>query len=265
MKKLFAILILFCLWSNTLAYAGFIDKGNSDFNKPAIMIGEVCGYVDFPVKQEFLDAFEDVIKEQLQNTEAFRLEMPSDLITVSLNGEDVRLGSALSQIHMNAIANGRYYQREQVSAALLRYTDQLFGFRYQPEKPKKKADVIEPYQLSSYLIATLNEIREKLEIEYLLFCNVKQVDARRSINGLWNKMNVNLDYYLIGTENGKVYESNSFSDKSVQKIEVTGYFKYSKTSSANQMLHDVLEQQAKRIVKDISINGINALRQTKKL
>ena len=74
---------------------------------------------------------------------------------------------------------------------------------------------------------------------------------------------VDLDYYLIDTNNGKVYEQNSFSDKSVQKLEVTGYFKYSKTSSANQMLHDVFEQQAKRIVKDISNNGVNALKNGK--
>ena len=45
------------------------------------------------------------------------------------------------------------------------------------------------------------------------------------------------------------------ADKSVQTIEIPVYFRYSKTSSPNQMLHDVLEAQANRIVKDIITNG----------
>jgi len=266
MKQLVFIflVLLTCIFPFSV-FAGFLDKDNSAKDvSPGIMVGEVCGYVDYPVTQEFLDAFEDVLKEQIENTKEFRLEVPVNTQEIKLRGILTSINTVLSHIHMNAIAKGGNYQRGEVSAALLRYTDDLYGYKYQPAKREKnRKNIAEYYKLSQYLEYPLQELREKYNISYLLFCNVKQVNARRNNSATSHKMDVNIDYYLVDTVKGRVYEESNFSDKSVQSIEIPVYFRYSKTSSPNQMLHDVLEAQANRIVKDIITNGIKALKKEK--
>lgn len=143
-----------------------------------------------------------------------------------------------------------------VVCELLRYTDDLYGYKYQPAKREKnRKNMADCYKLSQYLEYPLQELREKYNVSYLLFCNVKQVNAWRNNSATRHKMDVSIDYYLVDTVKGRVYEASSSSDKSVQTIEIPVYFRYSKTSSPNQMLHDVLEAQANRIVKDIITNG----------
>ncbi len=129
MKKIIVVIALFLLFfEDTPVFAGFLDAESKSSNQPGIMVGQVCSFVDYPVQQDFLKVFEDVLKEQIQGIKMFVLQMPSRDQTVSLDGKRVTLDVVLNHIHMNAIAKGHGFDREQVSAALLRYADELYGY-----------------------------------------------------------------------------------------------------------------------------------------
>ena len=96
-----------------------------------------------------------------------------------------------------------------VVCELLRYTDDLYGYKYQPAKREKnRKNMADCYKLSQYLEYPLQELREKYNISYLLFCNVKQVNAWRNNSATRHKMDVSIDYYLVDTVKGRVYEAS---------------------------------------------------------
>lgn len=240
-KIVFLLLVISNVLMASTCFAGAFAK---TAGLPAIAMGEVACYGEQSLKAQYLKNFEELLLDRLQS---------SDKVAVDYVSFSPASSALLSEVHMNAIVNSKYFVREQAKIALVRY------YRSLDYTPTAKSDV---FKLDSATRVKLSNINELTDTRYILFCNMRnaEVDVRHhgstynsSLSG--TKVKVDIDYYLVDKKSGTVYSGTSSADKGTQVYNLL-VVRYGKQFTAEQLLQTVLETLTERIADDITQKGI---------
>lgn len=240
-KFLFMLLLITNVLMTSTCFAGAFAKATA---LPAVVVGEVNCYGEQALKPQYLKSFEELLLDRLQS---------SDKVAVDYTSFSPASSSLLSEVHMNAIVNSKYFIREQAKINLVRY------YRSLPYTPKPKSGV---YKLDTDTRLKLSNVSELNDGSYILFCNMRnaEVDVRHhgstynsSLAG--TKVQVDIDYYLVDKKSGSVYSGTSSADKGTQVYNLL-VVRYGKQFTAEQLLQTVLETLADRVAEDVTENGI---------
>ena len=259
MKKLLLLVTALVVVMTAAAEAAFERTG-----APRIMLAEVACYGQYELKPEFMENFYDVIREKLQ--ERFDVETRENLFEESADDE------IFSTIHMDAIAHSRLYRRELANVKMTRYGDSVMGKEYYRDEnqtaARKKLEG-KPYYLTPEIEDIVYEIGESYGVDYLLFCNVRDADVWRKTGGIFGaspssydlrgkRVRVEMEYYLISTRTGKVFEGqNTEKRTSLTTNIIIG--KYGNNYTVGDMINYVLEDQAGKLVENILKRGMKAV------
>lgn len=257
MKKFFlTTLAIFFLYTMT-ASAATVQSNV----KPRLLMAEVENYGLTELKPEVTDNFYSVIAEVFAKD--FNVE--SRRLVANIGGEPISNTEIFSTIHMDAIARGPFNNSDTSNVKLKNYSNSIFGKR---KTETKKYDG-KAYRLSTTLTSDIRKIGAAYDVDYLFFCNVRDIDAWRRIGSTYGsnptpksldgkKIFVNLDYYLIEVKSGKVF-TGQISDKRT-KLSSSQLTKiYGRNCTVNDMLNYVLTEQALKIEKNILDKGFKAL------
>ena len=269
MKKILPWIAAGFLLLNSIAYAKPFEKVS---DAPGIMVGEVASYGDYALQPYFFETFLDLLTEKLQNTGKFHVEFRYTNVPELSEKEKM----IFSYIHMDAIAHGHQYRREMAGVNLIRYADALMGKQYYQDEARalawrKQADV--PYSLSPDACDIVRKLGEIYNVEYLAFCNLYDVNIALN-RSLFNakvydiemrakEIHSDMNYYLVHTRTGRVFEGHNEMVKRGQIINIL-IDKYGKGFTVEQMLHCVLDVQAKKTVDRIVGVGLKMLGQAEK-
>ena len=264
MKKLTLWIAAGLLLCASVAYAKPFGKTPG---APGVLIGEVASYGDYALQPYFFETFLDLLTEKLQDTRKFRVE--SRRMTAPDIPDDE--AGIFSRIHMDAIARGHQYRREMAGVHMIRYADALMGKAYYQNEARalawrKQADA--PYSLSPEVRGAAQEIGEIYGVEYLVFCDMYDVNIALN-RSLFNakvsdiemrakEIHSDMNYYLVHTRTGRVFEGHNEMVKRGQIINIL-IDKYGKGFTVEQMLHCVLETQAKKTADRIAGTGLKSL------
>lgn len=177
---------------------------------------------------------------------------------------------------MDAIANGHLYRREYANAQMIRYGDSVKGKAYYQDDEKtaqRRKLEGKPYDLSSNITQMAIELGNKYNVDYLLFVNVRDADVFRKTGGIFGasitaeemekgmrgkKVTFELEYYLVNVKTGKVYEGQNAQKKTaLMRNVVIG--RQGQMANANQLLTDILKDQAQQIVKGLETKGLKTV------
>ena len=237
-----------------------------------IFIGEVACYGEHEIRPEFLATFKDQLYQTLKN-----FEEKGKLHTV---GDDNWLGdenssasfmdiievdTVLKDIHMDAIAYGPSFQKENANVKMIYYAEKAFGEDYFCDDEKlsaRKKMIGKPYHISQQMTNIAKTVGNEYGADYLLFCNLVDADivlknsifnASTTLSERPKQIKMATFFYLIDTKTGLVYEGYNFSDKTGQILNLLG--QYGKAMTATNLLQCMFEVQSKRIVEDICNEG----------
>lgn len=226
-------------------------------NIPGILVCEVNGYGENILRQEYFYTFEELLLEKLQKSNKFSVEFKQNAAPVMTDGRKMQLDEFFAELHKHAIVSGKYFDKDQACIELVRYCEQ------HPYKPGNT----ELYELSGDFKEKTREIGAMHNVQYLLFCNLKNVDIKlknhqltpnfEDLKGM--KIMADIDYYLINADSGAVYEGHSFTNKTTQIFNLI-LLKYGKKFDVQQLVQCILETQAERVVEDISGKGLNKVK-----
>lgn len=234
---------------------------------PGVLVGEVTSYGDYALQPYFFENFLDLLTEKLHESGKFRVEsrrMPRP----GVPDED---GGMFSLIHMDAIARGHQYRREMAGADMIKFADALMGKAYYQDEAKNAARAKfpdAPYRLSPAARDAAQEIGEIYGVDYLIFCDMYNVNIALN-RSLFNapvsdiemrakEIQSDMNYYLVHTRAGRVFEGHNQSVKRGQIINIL-IDKYGKGFTVEQMLHCILDTQAKKTVDRLSGFGLKAV------
>ena len=227
---------------------------------PGVLVGEIASYGDYSLQPDFFETFRDLLTENLQASGKFRMESRRKT-SLSLRGED---GALISRVHMDAIARGHQYRREMASGDMIRFAEALMGRSYYQDEARalawrKQPD--EPYSLSPEARRDAQRIGLAYGAEYIVFCNLYDVNV--SLNRSFfnapvsddelraKEIHAAMDYYLVHTRTGRVFEGHNETVKRGQIISLL-ISQYGKGFTVEQMLHCVLSVQAKKTAEKLS-------------
>lgn len=237
-----------------------------------IFIGEVACYGEHEIRPEFLETFKEQLYQTLKD-----FESKGKLHTVGddewLGGGDTSTGFAniiqvdtvLKDIHMDAIAYGPLFQKENANVKMIYYAERALGEDYFWNDDKlaaRKKMIGKPYHISQKLTNAAKTIGNENGADYLLFCNLVDADivlknsifnASTTLSERPKQIKMASFFYLIDTKTGLVYEGYNFSDKTGQILNLLG--QYGKAMTATNLLQCMFEVQSKRIVEDICNDG----------
>lgn len=272
-KKILTVMILLLCMSG-MTNAAFEKSAGL----PTILLAEVKGYGEDELRPEFLASFREALGDQMQQSKVFSVDLSrlSDGTYLDLeqqNPED----KLFSFIHMDAIANGHLYRREFANAQMIRYGDSVKGKAYYQDDEKtaqRRKLEGKPYDLSSNITQMAIELGNKYNVDYLLFVNVRDADVFRKTGGIFGthtsaeeiekgmrgkKVTFELEYYLVNTKTAKVYEGQNAQKKTaLMRNVVIG--QQGQMANANQLLMEILKDQAQQIVKGLEGKGLKAIR-----
>lgn len=252
-----AILIFF------MASVSAAPKNSTPNTPPRLLIAEITNYSVNDLKPEVADNFYSILADVLK--EDFNVE--SRRLIANIGGEPISNVEIFPTIHMNAIIHGPFYRYETSNVTLKNYADSILG-KQRGKSTAKKNDG-KAYRLSTSLISDVKQIGAIYGVDYLLFCNIRDIDAWRRIGGAYGanpttkslddkKIQVDIDYYLVEVKTGKVF-AGQISDK---KTKLTKKFltqRYGAKYTVNNMLNYLLTEQALKIEKNIFEKGFKAL------
>lgn len=263
-----AAVVSFAFFTGSVSAAGLFDNAGSG---PRIFIGEVQSYGDYELKSEAFDTFADKLYQSMR-TKNFQVISRADMTNeagrhdMGTSDEDAQL----SLIHMDAIIHGHLFEHGEAAAKLVRYADAAMGRKYfyddaRIENWRKQSGV--PYHLSPSVTQQAEQIAQDYGAQYLLFVNLKEVDVRlkhtmfasrtdRETRG--KKVTAIVDYYLLNTSNGKVFEGHCENKKTAQLMNYA-IVKNGKGMNVDEMLNQVMEAQVEDIVADLNKNGMKAV------
>lgn len=257
MYKFFVgIIAMFLIITKTqISYAAF----EQDMSLLSIVLCEVKCYGEKSLRQEFFYTFEELLQEKLYESKKVRVENKIIVDPVLSDGTVLQLDDFFNMVHMNAIVNGIEFERESSCVQLMNYYDSL------SVKPKRDKSI---YHLGYDFREKLRYIGNLNNADYFLFVNLKAVDVIvkdhytginfQDLKGM--KLKLDMDYYLINSKTGMVFEGTSFTDKTTQVINVI-LAKYGKTFTVQQLLHTLLEVQAERAAKNVIETGLKRLKE----
>ncbi len=267
MRHLLLILAL-CFCSTTIAAAAPFDKGAAD--RPTILLAEVACYGEREMRPEFFQTLWECLAEELQNAKEQSFVPNFSRMNEGLANEKNSNNDVFSLIHMDAIAHGAMYRRENAAASMARYADKLYGREYFWDEKKmaaRRARLGKPYKLTVEVETAMREAAARYGADYLLFCNLWDVhtELKKSIFNATatpaeraKKLQLEMDYYLINVHTGKVYEGHNTTSKRGQIINIL-FGKYGKGATVQQLLQVMFEKQAEQTVQDIYGKGKKAL------
>ena len=259
MRKIFLMtLAIIFLFTN------FVSAATSQNNfKPRLLMAEIESYGNTELKPEITANFYKIIAEVLKND--FNVE--SRKLVANIGGEPITNTEIFSTIHMDAIVHGPFFNYDTASVKLRNYSDSVFGRQRAKNISAKKYDG-KVYRLNTSLNSEIKKIGAAYDVDYLFFCDVKDIDAWRRIGSTFGanpttknldgkKIQVNLDYYLIEVKTGKVF-AGQISDKKT-KISANQLSKFlGRNVTVNDMMNYVLNEQALKIQKNIVEKGFKA-------
>ncbi|MBR2214446.1 MAG: hypothetical protein IJ849_01650 [Selenomonadaceae bacterium] len=234
-----------------------------------VFIGEVACYGEHEIKPEFMTEFRTKFMENIQEIDEkakIHLTGNTDWLT---GGGDPTERALLTHIHMDAIAYGPNFEKAYANAKMEKYAEDVFGEQYFWDENKmaaRRAGAKKPYRISQAMTDAAREIGLKYGAEYLLFCNVQEVDvelansifnAKTDINERAKHIKVETSAYLINAKTGMVYESHLLTEKTGRIQNLFG--EYGKGMTTVTLLGAMFDMQSKKLVKDVFENGKKAL------
>lgn len=264
MKKIALGLLAMLLLFTSAACAKPFEKA---VDGPRLLVGEVASYGDYALQPYFFETFLDLLTEKLQSTGKFRMAFRP---TPSASAQDTD-AAAFARVHMDAIARGHQYRREMAGVNLIRFADALMGKAYYQDETRalawrKQQDA--PYHLSPDACAAARELGTRYGADYLLFCDMYDVNIALN-RSLFNakvsdiemrakEIHSDMNYYLVHARTGRVFEGHNEAVKRGQIINIL-IGKYGKGFTVEQMLHCVLDTQAKKTVEKVSTVGLHRI------
>ena len=258
MRKIFlATLTIIFLYTLTVSAAP--PQNNI---KPRLLMAEVEAYGITELKPEVTENFYGVLSKIL--SEDFNVE--SRKLVANIGGEPVSNTQIFSTIHMDAIAHGPFQNYDTSNTTLKSYADSVLGKQRRKTETKKYDG--KAYRLNSSLAAEIRKIGAAYDVDYLFFCNVRDVDAWRRIGAAYGanptvknlngkKISVNLDYYLVEVKTGKVFTGQISDNKT--KLATNQLAKiYGRNYTADDMLNYFLTELALKIQKNILDKGLKS-------
>ena len=259
MRKIFlATLTIIFLYAVTVNAA----PPAKDF-KPRLLMAEVETYGVTELKPEVAENFYIVLSKIL--SEDFNVE--SRKLVANIGGEPVSNTQIFSTIHMDAIARGPFHNYDTSDKNLKAYADSILG-RQKRKTETKKYDG-KAYRLNTSLASEIRKIGAAYDVDYLFFCNIRDVDAWRRIGAAYGanptvknlngkKISVNLDYYLVDVKTGKVFTGQISDNKT--KLASSQLAKiYGRNYTAENMMNYALRELSLKIQKNILDKGFKAL------
>ena len=244
--------------------ANFVNAAPVQSNvKPRLLMTEVESYGTTELKPEVTINFYNIIAEVLKND--FNVE--SRRLVANIGGEPISNTEIFSMIHMDAIIHGPFYTYDTSNIKLKNYSDSVFGKQRAKSITSKKYDG-KAYRLNTALVSEIKKIGAAYDVDYLFFCNVRDIDAWRRIGSTYGanptvknldgkKIQVNLDYYLIEVKSGKVF-TGQISDKKTKLASNQLSKTFGRNYNVNDMMNYVLTEQALKIEKNILDKGFKA-------
>lgn len=255
----FTTILLLCVASVSAA-----TKPTPSNTPPRLLIAEVKNYGSTELKPEVVDNFYSILADVLK--EDFNVE--SRRLIANIGGEPISNVEIFSSIHMNAIIHGPFYRHEKASVALKNYADSVLGKQHSKSGTTKKNDA-KAYRLSTSLVSEARQLGTIYGVDYLLFCNIRDIDAWRRIGGTYGanpatknldnqKIQVDMDYYLVEVKTGKIF-AGQISDKKTKLMKKLLTQRYGQKYTVEHMLNYLLTEQALKIEKNILEKGFKAL------
>ena len=267
-KRIFYFFCILSIFFNSSALAKPFEKTSGI----GIFIGEVAGYGEHEIKSQEMKEFKDKLAELFfieQGTGKLHIVggLYDDNSAPSF-GDIIKVENVIQDIHMDAIAYGPSFQKENANAKMIFYAERALGEDYfwNDEKIAAKRKMIgKPYHISQRLTNAAKTIGEEYGADYLFFCNLVEVDVQLKnsifsvsmgeMNETPKKIKVESFFYLIDTKTGLVYEGHNFSDKTGEFLALLG----GKLMTAENLLKCMFEVQSKRIVKGVCNEGQKVL------
>ena len=267
MRHLLLILAI-CFCSTTIAAAVPFAKGEAD--RPVILLAEVACYGEREMRPEFFQTLWECLAEELQSAKEQPFVPNFSRLNEGMARRKNSNNDVFSLIHMDAIAHGALYRRENAAAPMARYADKLYGRDYFWDEKKmtvRRERLGQPYKLTAEVETAMRAAAARYGADYLLFCNLWDVNTELK-KSLFNaattpaerakKLQLEMDYYLINVHTGKVYEGHNTTAKRGQIMNIL-FGKYGKGATVQQLLQVMFEKQAERTVKDIYGKGKKVL------
>ena len=265
LKKILSGVFLLMIFFTMSAFAKPFEGKNTGIG---IFIGEVACYGEHEIKPEFLETFKDQLWQTLKD-----FENKGNLHTV---GDEYWIGSdntspefidvinveaVLQDIHMDAIAYGPSFQKENANVKMIFHAERALGEDYFWNDDKlaaRKKLIGKPYHISPQLTEMAKTVGREYGADYLLFCNLVDADvvlknsifnASTTLSERPKQIKMATFFYLLDVKSGLVYEGYNFSDKTGQILNLLG--QYGKAMTAQNLLQCMFEVQSKRIVEDM--------------
>lgn len=260
-KKFFVTFTAILILCATLVSAA--PKNQTSSTPPRLLIAEITSYGLTELKPEVTENFYGIIADVLK--EDFNVE--SRRLIANIGGEPISNVEIFPAIHMNAIIHGAFFRYESSSVALKNYADSVLG--KQRGKSNAKKNDGKAYRLSTSLISEAKQIGKIYGVDYLFFCNIRDIDAWRRLGGAYSsnpttknlddkKIQVDMDYYLVEVKTGKIF-AGQISDKRTKLTKKLIAQRYGAKYTVNNMLDFLLTEQALKIEKNIREKAFKAL------
>ena len=245
-------IICFVLCSTTWA-APFGPNGDG----PRIAIGEVHCYGQYDLNH-YADILQDRIDSNMRESRDF------NVVSGTPNPE------LMSQIHMNAIVLGHYYNRGTSGPQLINYGKKVLGKNYRPtdaEVAEKVKAGGTAYMLSPEVAEAARRYAEAEGIDYMLFANLNHVEVwlRNSIFNVrvadeyrGKSVTTNVEYYLVNPHTGMVYDGFNSEKVTAQMINAL-IVEYGKAMDVAMMFSIISDRHVKRITQKLSDSGFKKL------
>ena len=173
---------------------------------------------------------------------------------------------------MDAIARGHLYKRELANVQMIIYGDSIFGKQYYQNEEKITQRLKlegQPYKLGDEITKKVIQLGQQYDVDYMLFVNLRDVDVWRKTGGIFGthtsaqeyrgkKAIVELEFYLINTKTGKVFEGQN-KEKKTSLVTNILIDKYGNNFTIQQMIQELITNQTKQIVKSIEDKGIKCI------
>ncbi len=256
---------------STTTFAAF----NRTAGLPTILIGEVRGYGETELIPKYFDDFRDELATALRQSKKINVDVSRVMSTSAQPSDEDKLFSLL---HKDAIAHSPLYRREYANAEMIRYGDMIMGGGdpkkgkqyYQNDEITKQRSKLagKPYDLTFTAVNEVKKLGQKYGADYILFVNLRDADVWRKTGGIFGtgtteelrgkKIQVELEYYLINTRTGKVFEGQNAEKKTSLTTNVL-IGKYGNNFKVQDMVNYVLEDQAKKVAAGVLGKAIKAI------
>lgn len=269
LKKILSLIFLLTIFFTASAFAKPFEGKNTGIG---IFIGEVACYGEHEIRPEFLETFKEQLWQTLKDFEdKGKLHTVGDDYWIGGGNPSsefidvINVNAVLQDLHMDAIAYGPSFQKENANVKMIFYAERALGEDYFWDDDKlaaRKKMVGKPYHISPKMTEIAKTVGKAYDADYLLFCNLVDADivlknsifnATTTLSERPKQIKMATFFYLIDVKSGLVYEGYNFSDKTGQILNLLG--QYGKAMTAPNLLQCMFEVQSKRIVEDMCNAG----------